>query len=74
MFDESVAHNCCDCPAKEPMLMLAHLAPSTVLSIGLLVICLFLVLAFEATNGFHDAANAVATVIYTNWRWCCPAS
>ncbi|MBV9824729.1 MAG: inorganic phosphate transporter, partial [Alphaproteobacteria bacterium] len=22
-------------------------------------------MAFEATNGFHDAANAVATVIYT---------
>ena len=22
--------------------------------------------AFEAVNGFHDAANAVATVIYTN--------
>jgi hypothetical protein len=46
--------------------MLAHLPPSSVLSISLLVICLLLVLAFEATNGFHDAANAVATVIYTN--------
>ena len=23
-------------------------------------------IAFEAVNGFHDAANAVATVIYTN--------
>jgi inorganic phosphate transporter, PiT family len=46
--------------------MLTHLPPSSALSIGLLVICLLLVLAFEATNGFHDAANAVATVIYTN--------
>lgn len=27
---------------------------------------MLLVMAFEATNGFHDAANAVATVIYTN--------
>jgi PiT family inorganic phosphate transporter len=26
---------------------------------------MLLVIAFEATNGFHDAANAVATVIYT---------
>src|ERR1700689_5247078 len=24
-----------------------------------------MVIMFEATNGFHDAANAVATVIYT---------
>jgi hypothetical protein len=46
--------------------MLAHLAPSSALSITLLIISLFLVLAFEATNGFHDAANAMATVIYTN--------
>ena len=53
--------------------MLAHLPPSSVLSISLLVICLFLVLAFEATNGFHDAANAVATVIYTNSLKSVPA-
>jgi PiT family inorganic phosphate transporter len=46
--------------------MLAHLPPSSVLSITLLIVCFILVLAFEATNGFHDAANAVATVIYTN--------
>ena len=26
---------------------------------------MLLVIAFEATKGFHDAANAVATVIYT---------
>lgn len=28
--------------------------------------CLALVLCFEFSNGFHDTANAVATVIYTN--------
>lgn len=33
--------------------------------IFLLLISLFLVLAFEFINGFHDTANAVATVIYT---------
>jgi phosphate/sulfate permease len=32
----------------------------------LLVICLLAVCAFEFVNGFHDTANAVATVIYTN--------
>ena len=35
------------------------------LAVGLLVFALTMVLMFEATNGFHDAANAVATVIYT---------
>ncbi len=28
--------------------------------------CFLLVLVFEFSNGFHDTANAVATVIYTN--------
>ncbi|MEY4925655.1 MAG: hypothetical protein RI894_91 [Bacteroidota bacterium] len=32
----------------------------------LLVLCLLLVCGFEFVNGFHDTANAVATVIYTN--------
>ena len=32
----------------------------------LLLLCLFCVCAFEFINGFHDTANAVATVIYTN--------
>ena len=32
----------------------------------LLIICLFSACAFEFINGFHDTANAVATVIYTN--------
>ncbi|MDX2280759.1 MAG: inorganic phosphate transporter [Saprospiraceae bacterium] len=31
----------------------------------LLIICLIAVCLFEAINGFHDTANAVATVIYT---------
>lgn len=33
---------------------------------ALLIFCLFLACAFEFINGFHDTANAVATVIYTN--------
>jgi inorganic phosphate transporter, PiT family len=32
----------------------------------LLILCLLLACAFEFINGFHDTANAVATVIYTN--------
>lgn len=32
----------------------------------LLGMALFIALAFEFVNGFHDTANAVATVIYTN--------
>ena len=28
--------------------------------------CLLLALGFEFVNGFHDTANAVATVIYTH--------
>lgn len=39
------------------------------LSTGILIIlilCLLLACAFEFVNGFHDTANAVATVIYTN--------
>lgn len=31
----------------------------------LLIVCLVAVCFFEAINGFHDTANAVATVIYT---------
>jgi inorganic phosphate transporter, PiT family len=32
----------------------------------LLIICVLLACFFEFINGFHDTANAVATVIYTN--------
>ncbi|MFH0866609.1 MAG: inorganic phosphate transporter, partial [Bacteroidota bacterium] len=31
-----------------------------------LLLCLFAACAFEFINGFHDTANAVATVIYTH--------
>ncbi|HZB87443.1 MAG TPA: anion permease [Terracidiphilus sp.] len=33
---------------------------------ALLVLALFIALGFEFVNGFHDTANAVATVIYTH--------
>lgn len=46
--------------------MLIHMMPASGLVIAMLVICFVMVLAFEATNGFHDTSNAVATVIYTN--------
>jgi PiT family inorganic phosphate transporter len=46
--------------------MLVHYAPSSAIITTLLIACFVLVLAFEATNGFHDTSNAVATVIYTN--------
>jgi PiT family inorganic phosphate transporter len=45
--------------------MLTHLDPASALAIALLIFCFVMVVLFEATNGFHDAANAVATVIYT---------
>lgn len=32
----------------------------------LLIVCILLACFFEFINGFHDTANAVATVIYTN--------
>ncbi len=32
----------------------------------LLILCLLAACSFEFVNGFHDTANAVATVIYTN--------
>ena len=34
-------------------------------TLALLVLCLAIALGFEFVNGFHDTANAVATVIYT---------
>ena len=33
---------------------------------ALLILCLIAACGFEFVNGFHDTANAVATVIYTN--------
>ena len=46
--------------------MLVHFAPSSEIVVALLILSFILVLAFEATNGFHDTSNAVATVIYTH--------
>ncbi len=43
-----------------------HLFDLTLGHAILLVVCLALAFAFEFVNGFHDTANAVATVIYTN--------
>src|ERR1035441_9979023 len=45
--------------------VLNHLDPASALAFGLIVFALVMVIMFEATNGFHDAANAVASVIYT---------
>jgi len=45
--------------------MLAAIAPATTAAFVLLAFCLLLVLVFEFSNGFHNTANAVATVIYT---------
>jgi len=38
----------------------------TIGSAAFLFVALLLALSFEFVNGFHDTANAVATVIYTN--------
>jgi PiT family inorganic phosphate transporter len=46
--------------------MLVHFAPASSIVVAMLVACFVMVLAFEATNGFHDTSNAVATVIYTH--------
>jgi len=49
-------------------LMALPLIGEVTLSTGLFItffICLLAVLTFEFVNGFHDTANAVATVIYT---------
>lgn len=42
------------------------IAPTAYLPFMLLFIALLIALGFEFVNGFHDTANAVATVIYTN--------
>jgi len=47
-------------------MFMLHLFAGIDLSTGLLlVVALLFVLFYEAINGFHDTANAVATVIYT---------
>lgn len=47
------------------MLLIAGLDLSTSI-FALLVLCILAVCFFEFVNGFHDTANAVATVIYTH--------
>ena len=44
----------------------AGVEPTTYLPFLLLFVALLIALGFEFVNGFHDTANAVATVIYTN--------
>ncbi len=44
----------------------AGVSAVTFLPFALLFIALLIALGFEFVNGFHDTANAVATVIYTN--------
>ena len=46
-------------------MMLGFIADLSVNASVLLIVCLLAVCLFEAINGFHDTANAVATVIYT---------
>src|SRR5262245_9806990 len=41
-------------------------APTTWVPFLLLAAALLVALGFEFVNGFHDTANAVATVIYTH--------
>ena len=45
---------------------LSHVPPLSLYSVTLLATALFIALGSEFVNGFHDTANAVATVIYTN--------
>jgi PiT family inorganic phosphate transporter len=44
----------------------AQVAATSFLPFALLFVALLIALGFEFVNGFHDTANAVATVIYTN--------
>ena len=46
--------------------MLSAFPPASTAALAVLVFCFVLVLVFEFSNGFHDTANAVATVIYTH--------
>jgi len=52
---------------------LADFASVPIATWALLGLALLLALAFEFANGFHDTANAVATVIYTNTLPAVPA-
>jgi len=45
---------------------LSSAATGSIWAYALLAIALLIALGFEFVNGFHDTANAVATVIYTH--------
>ena len=45
---------------------LSHVPALNLYAVIMLATALFIALGFEFVNGFHDTANAVATVIYTN--------
>ena len=49
------------------------LAGLPVVSAGVLAFIFLLIVFQEAVNGFHDTANAVATVIYANAMQAGPA-
>ncbi len=49
-----------------PLPAVPHDPTLTALTLTLLVLAIGLALSFEFVNGFHDTANAVATVIYTH--------
>jgi PiT family inorganic phosphate transporter len=46
--------------------LLADIGDAQAVPWMLLILALFAALGFEFVNGFHDTANAVATVIYTH--------
>jgi PiT family inorganic phosphate transporter len=52
--------------AFQVMKDIGHVAFTSVWPLVFLALALFIALGFEFVNGFHDTANAVATVIYTN--------
>lgn len=54
-------------------LLAAAYSDPTVMTYVFLVLAILLALSFEFVNGFHDTANAVATVIYTNTLNATPA-
>jgi PiT family inorganic phosphate transporter len=45
---------------------LGNIVVTSIWPYALLALALFIALSFEFVNGFHDTANAVATVIYTH--------
>src|SRR5262249_44315089 len=45
---------------------LSDVSGASIFPFLILGVALFIALAFEFVNGFHDTANAVATVIYTH--------